>query len=303
MGFHRFVLLSVLFAGLTSSAVLCPAVRAEEGELIAQDAKAQINVRSLANTEADIVAAGTVGDHVEILEHSIGNDGLIWYRVKLLKSDHSGWIRGDLIKVSGKPTAPKAAKTGAKFTAKAKPSSTPKTAGTANEGPVALKPPKPPASAKSAAPKKTATASAQPALAAKSDSPSISEPPEKSSGSTLATTSESTTIVTFETPTYAVRVFSRAGQIRLNLFNRKTQNFALDAVPVQSKSSSEGTTYSYQSDVKVTVLVPTSGKPSISASALGESLKEQPFEPSTAETPSSSPSPPTSPAPALSPTP
>jgi Bacterial SH3 domain len=293
MGFHRSALVGLMAMAFMTGAVLCRPVYAEEGELIAQEDKAQINVRSLANTQADIVAAGAVGDRVQILEHSVGNDALVWYRVKLLKSGESGWIRGDLIKILGSPT-PKAAEKPAtpqpKSSAQSasKPSEAAKTSAatpaTPPAAPVPLTPPKPPASAKSSAP---------PAAAVKpSSTPAASPSPSNWGGAEMASPKPSptpvaalnpaTTIIAFQTPTYAVRVFSESGQLRLNLFNRKTKAIALSAVPVESKSSGDGTTYSYRSDVKVTVLVPASGQPTLSAVALGETLKEQQEQPASA---------------------
>jgi uncharacterized protein YgiM (DUF1202 family) len=296
MGFHRSALLSVMAVSFMTGAILCRPVYAEEGELIAQEDKAQINVRSLANTQADIVAAGAVGDHVQILEHSVGNDALIWYRVKLLKTGETGWIRGDLIKILGSP-AQKAAEKPAAVEPKSSASAAPKPSEEGKKStvhppaaPVPLTPPKPPASAKSSAPPAATAAkpSVQPSSTPTASPPSnwggaettTSKPaPKPSVASVTALNSSTTTIVSFKTSTYAVRVFSESGQLRLNLFNRKTKVIALSAVPVQSKSSGDGTTYSYQSDVKVTVLVPASGQPTLSAVALGETLKEQPEAP------------------------
>jgi Bacterial SH3 domain len=273
MGFHRAALLSTMAMSFMTGAMLCRPVYAEEGELIAQESTAQINVRSLANTQADIVAAGAVGDRVQILEHSVGNDGLIWYRVKLVKLGETGWIRGDLIKILGSVT-PKSAE---------KSASRPKEP--AQSAPVPLAPPKPPASAKSLAP---SAPPAKPTVSQPANQPTSQPavPPSNWGGAEIsaATPTKSpavsaensaTTIITFQTSTYAVRVFSKSGQLRLNLFNRKTKAIALSAVPVESKNSGEGTTYSYQSDVKVTVLIPTSGQPTLSAAALGETLKEK----------------------------
>ena len=299
--------LSILSVSLMALTLFCRPAYAEQGELIAQDAKAQINVRSLANTEADIVAAGAVGDQVEILEHSVGNDALIWYQVKLTKSGKTGWIRGDLIKILGSPSAkaakPAASKKQSTVKAKAEPAK--------GSAPVTLAPPKPPASAKSAAPKKPATPTNSSAATAKSASSS-----EHSSGKPSTDRSDaevsSATITTFETPTYTVRVFSRSGQLRLNLYNRKAQAIALSAVPIQSKSTSDGTTYSYQGEVKVTVMVPTSGQPTVSTSALGENLTERPESPPVpkasteampAPTPAPSPEVPAGTAPSASPAP
>jgi Bacterial SH3 domain len=321
MGFHRSALLSVMAVGFMTGAVLCRPVYAEEGELIAQEDKAQINVRSLANTQADIVAAGAVGDRVQILEHSVGNDALIWYRVKLLKSGETGWIRGDLIKILGsqtqKATKKSAPQSKSSASANPKPSEAVKTSAVPPTNPVPLAPPKPPASAKSSAPP---AATAAKAAVLPSSTPTASPPsnwggaematpkpapaPAPSAAPATALNSATTTIVSFQTSTYAVRVFSESGQLRLNLFNRKTKSIALSAVPVQGKSSSEGTTYSYQGDVKVTVLVPAAGQPTLSAVALGETLKEQSeASPTPAASAPATPTPAASATPALAPAP
>ncbi|MGB8702304.1 MAG: SH3 domain-containing protein [Thermosynechococcaceae cyanobacterium] len=265
---------------LTVSAWSLP-VRAEEGELIAQDTKAQINVRSLANTEADIIAAGTVGDRVQVLGHSIGNDGLTWYHIKLNKSGQSGWIRGDLIKVFGTPKPQAAAKPAAPVpltpprlsaSPKSIAPSQPNPPKQPTETPVPAKGPstteKPPGTEPTTAiaPKTTETPAPAATPAATSATPATPTPTSE--------TTATTTIVAFKTPTYAVRIFSEAGQLRLNLFNRKTNRLALKAVPVESKSAEEGTLYNYGTDAKVTVVVPVSGQPTLIATALGETLKE-----------------------------
>lgn len=312
MEFSRLARFSVLAITLISTGFCLPALAGEKGELIAEDAKAQINVRSLANTNADIVAAGAVGDRVEILEHSVGNEGLIWYRVRL-KSKQSGWVRGDLIKVLGspvprakaKPTAspqPSAqgvSKSSAAKSSAAKPNPVKPSAAkpSAAKPAVALTRPTPPASPQSIAPPAKPPA----------PSPVASQPPSSSAAiapSVLPAPSPAspTTLIAFQTPTFSVRVFAESGQLRLNLFNRKTQAVVLNAVPVQSKSTQEGTTYSYQSDIKVTVLAPASGQPKLSATALGSTLEEQPEaavpSESPAATPASATPAPTTPAPA-----
>jgi hypothetical protein len=87
--------------------------------------------------------------------------------------------------------------------------------------------------------------------------------------------SDGATIVAFQTLTYAVRVFSESGQLKLNLYNRRTNRLALKGVPVEGKSAGDGTAYSYGTESQVTILVPASGVPSLTASAFGDTLKEQ----------------------------
>jgi Bacterial SH3 domain len=265
--------LSILSVGLVIFTLFCRPASAERGELIAKEAEAQINVRSLANTEADIIAAGAVGDQVEILEHSVGNDALIWYQVKLLKSGKVGWIRGDLIKILGNPTA-SATKLGISAKRSSVKSKSESAKGAkSNNPPITLAAPKPPASPKSVAPTKSASSSS---TTAKSSASTAEHSSSKTATGPTGAEASASTITAFETPTYAVRVFSKSGQLRLNLYNRRTQAVALSAVPIQSKSNSDGTTYSYQGEVKVTVVVPASGQPTVSTSALGEDLTERP---------------------------
>jgi Bacterial SH3 domain len=247
-------------------------VRAEEGELAGQDANAQINLRALANTQANIVEAGKTGDRVQILGTSKGNDGVVWYRVKMLKSGQLGWVRSDLIKVVGKVAGkPKTAATQQptpKSTAASKKSAAHLAKTTA---PVPLTPPK-----SSATPRKASSTAATPKPAEPVKSPAVEPKTTETEPASEPTAAASqSVIVSFQTPTYAVRIFSKAGHLRLNLFNRKSQQLALDAVPVESKNTGEKTTYSYSSDLKVTVVVPAEGTPTLSTVALGNTLQEQ----------------------------
>jgi hypothetical protein len=295
MHLRRSVILGATILGLGLFTLDSLPVRAQEGELVAEDTQAQINLRSLANTQADIVAAGAVGERAQILGYSNAEDGLLWYRVKLLKTGQVGWVRGDLIKVFG-ATKPKSGKSSQVTAAKSTP--------------VPLSPPKTSASIKSAAPTKAASSKPASKSAKSVAEPKVSEPkavdaPKANDAPLTEPTvtpptesndpTTSSTIVSFQTPSYAVRVFSQSGQLRLNLFNRKTNRIALRAAPVQSKSSGEGTTYSYlTNDLQVNVAVPETGQPTLTAIALGDTLKEQPeaaAQPTTAPEESQAPVP------------
>ncbi len=303
MHIRRSAILGLAIASLSVLGLYSLPVRAEEGELLAQDTQSQINVRSLANTQADIVAAGAVGDRVQILGHSSGDDGLVWYRIKLPKSGQIGWVRGDLIKVlgAGKP------KSGNKSAA-------------ATKSPVPLTPPKTKASKQSAKSGSAKPAAAKPAAkAAKTASTpakatsapkaakGATEPPVTPPTEANEPSSASNTIASFKTPSYAVRIFSQSGQLRLNLYNRKTNKIALQAVPVESKSSGDGSTYSYlTNDLQINILVPATGQPTLKAIALGETLQEQPepiAQPAPTATPVASPAPVSAPTPAPTPPP
>lgn len=273
MGLRRSIALGIAAFSLVGLSMYGTPVRAEEGELAGQDAKAQINLRSLANTQANIVEAGKTGDRVQILGTSKASDGVVWYRVKMLKSGQLGWVRGDLIKVSGKVSSkPKAATTqkpAPKSTAASKQGAATPGKSTAS---VPLTPPKPAATPRKASPTAAAPKAAEPTKS------SAVEPKTTENGASPEQTAAASqsVIVAFQTPTYAVRIFSEAGHLRLNLYNRKSQQLALDAVPVESKNSGTNTTYSYSSDLKVTVAVPTQGTPTLTTVALGNTLQEQP---------------------------
>lgn len=320
MHIRRSTILGAAIASLSVLSLYSLPVRAEEGELFAQDTQAQINVRSLANTQADIVGAGTVGDRVQILAHSSGDDGLVWYKIKLPKSGQTGWVRGDLIKVLGAGKSRSGIKTAA-----------------ATKGPVPLTPPKTKASKQSAAavklgsakptvakttprteikPTSTPDTIPSPKAVGGASTPDRSPDPKAVGGVAEPTvtlpaesnepSSASSTVVSFQTPSYSVRIFSQSGQLRLNLYNRKTNKIALQAVPVESKSAGDGSTYNYiTNDLKINVLVPATGQPTLNAIALGETLQEQPepiAQPAPTATPTPTPTPVATPTPTATPT-
>jgi hypothetical protein len=251
MSFHRSVILSLvtLCAALTLNNL--PA-KAQEGELAAQDAQSQVNLRAEANTQAGIVATGKVGDRVQILNTSTSKDGQAWYRIKVLQSGTVGWVRGDLLKVLGSKAA---------TTEQAIFKGTLKGGGKKSAS-ASLKPPK--------------AVTKAPAVAHKTASTKSTVAQPKPVAATPTAVNSSAVIVAFKTPSYAVRVFSEGGQLRMNLYNRKSKQVVLEAVPVESKNSGKTTTYSYSSDLKVTVVVPANGTPTLTTMALGNTLQEGP---------------------------
>jgi Bacterial SH3 domain len=267
---------SIILSFITLLTLVSLPSRAQEGELAAQDAKAQVNLRSLANTQAELVAMGRVGDRVQIISTMNSKDGQTWYRVKVLRTGQIGWVRGDLIKVFGASKASPSSKTAAKGDFR-------KNAAAATPAKLAASVPlSPPKSIKSLALPQRATGSAiaaAPIAPAKTSvapvKPEENVSPAAAAVAVKAIAAPSVVIVSFQTPTYAVRIFSEAGQLRLNLFNRKSQQLALDSVAVESKNSGEKTVYSYGSDLKVTVAVPTKGTPTLTTIALGNTLQEE----------------------------
>lgn len=80
--------------------------------LTAQEADAQINLRSQPTTDADIRGYGVVGDVVILLRSTEQADGYTWYYVQFEASDAEGWIRGDFIETDTEvATRPEAATT------------------------------------------------------------------------------------------------------------------------------------------------------------------------------------------------
>ncbi|HEY9881623.1 MAG TPA: SH3 domain-containing protein [Leptolyngbyaceae cyanobacterium] len=73
--------------------------------LVAQDAAAQINLRSQPNAQSKSKGYGLVGDGVKLLQAAEGGDQLTWYYVRFNQSGAEGWIRGDFIDTSGRVQA------------------------------------------------------------------------------------------------------------------------------------------------------------------------------------------------------
>ena len=73
----------------------------KSGQLIAEQSDAQIILRSQPSTTSQDKGYGLVGDTVTILNSTKGEDGFTWHYVRFDNSRAEGWIRGDLISVSG----------------------------------------------------------------------------------------------------------------------------------------------------------------------------------------------------------
>lgn len=71
--------------------------------LISQDASSPINVRDGASVNTYARHIGYAGDRVEILDRLAGNDGYMWFQVRFLVSNATGWIRGDYILADEEP--------------------------------------------------------------------------------------------------------------------------------------------------------------------------------------------------------
>ncbi|MGB7413426.1 MAG: SH3 domain-containing protein [Thermosynechococcaceae cyanobacterium] len=79
-----------------------PQAASNKAVLVTKEAKAQINVRTAANTTSDVIHAGKAGDAVQILTRQTGEGGFTWYKVKFPTAKVQGWVRGDFIKLGAK---------------------------------------------------------------------------------------------------------------------------------------------------------------------------------------------------------
>jgi hypothetical protein len=97
----RVSLLSSFLFGLLIPfpAVAAPAV------LSGSEPGSRVNVRSAPSTTSSSPHYGIVGDRVETLRQTQGSDGYTWYYVRFVQSGAEGWVRGDLIQLSGKSSS------------------------------------------------------------------------------------------------------------------------------------------------------------------------------------------------------
>lgn len=71
-----------------------------EGILVAEDSKAQINVRTGPSVSFESRHYGLVGDKVLIVGSSQSSDGSTWYQIKFPTSGADGWVRKDFIRAT-----------------------------------------------------------------------------------------------------------------------------------------------------------------------------------------------------------
>ncbi|WP_439345190.1 SH3 domain-containing protein [Vacuolonema iberomarrocanum] len=66
----------------------------------------QVNVRSAPSVNAPSPSYGLVGDRVEVLNDTRGDDGFTWYYVRFPASGVEGWMRGDFVQSINDPNPP-----------------------------------------------------------------------------------------------------------------------------------------------------------------------------------------------------
>lgn len=91
-------LLGAIASTTISLASVLPAV-ALPASLTASTADSYINVRTSPTTQSRVSSYGLVGDRVETLRSSRGQDGYTWYYIRFNNSRVEGWVRGDLLRI------------------------------------------------------------------------------------------------------------------------------------------------------------------------------------------------------------
>jgi hypothetical protein len=72
------------------------------GELVTQQAKAQVNVRVEPGEESAIAHYGVAGDKVMLMASRRDRAEKMWYQVKFVASGAEGWVRGDFVRAPGR---------------------------------------------------------------------------------------------------------------------------------------------------------------------------------------------------------
>lgn len=75
-------------------------------QIVGRAPGSQVNVRSAPSVNAPSPSYGLVGDRVEVLNDTRGDDGFTWYYVRFPGSGAEGWIRGDFIQSLNSPNPP-----------------------------------------------------------------------------------------------------------------------------------------------------------------------------------------------------
>ena len=84
-----------------------------------------------------------------------------------------------------------------------------------------------------------------------------------------------TTVNTYKTPNYSVRVFRQGAQTRMNVFDRKANKLQLNAAPVQVQNSDQQTSYtSSEGERLFRISVDGSGNKSVEINAPGQVVQE-----------------------------
>ncbi|MBE9180103.1 DUF2927 domain-containing protein [Oculatella sp. LEGE 06141] len=90
---------------IASICISLPAL-AQPGMLTARNATSRINIRTAPSTQAIAHSYGVVGDHVTILNQTVGDDGSQWYQVQFDASRMQGWVHSAFVQVAPSSVSP-----------------------------------------------------------------------------------------------------------------------------------------------------------------------------------------------------
>lgn len=86
-------------SGLSSSGLIL--ARGSNATLVSNDHGSPINIRDGASRQAYARHIGYAGDRVEVLDQTPAEDGYMWFFVRFISSNATGWVRGDFIVLDG----------------------------------------------------------------------------------------------------------------------------------------------------------------------------------------------------------
>jgi Bacterial SH3 domain len=72
----------------------------QQATLTSNKPASRINIRDAASTKANARHYGFAGDSVKILDEKQDDKGKIWYQVKFVNSEASGWVSGNFVKLN-----------------------------------------------------------------------------------------------------------------------------------------------------------------------------------------------------------
>lgn len=251
----RFFFISCLTLALLAAPLIRP-VAAQDGILNARDPKSQINLRESPDPGSQRLGYGLVGDRVEILEQVPGADDYTWYRVRFYVSGAEGWIRNDFVQPV--PGSSNDGSNEARYEA-----------GYSQGYQLGYRDGQ-------NAHQYNAGYQPEKFIQAGSGNPDAEYDRGYRAGffagfdagyntSTNSPTSRPTngTVLLFQTPSNAVRIFNRSGQTYLNVFDKRNHITWLNSVSVTVEQEANGTYYRYQGEATVVVFEGNDGTRSI----------------------------------------
>ncbi|NJO40441.1 MAG: hypothetical protein HC769_16840 [Cyanobacteria bacterium CRU_2_1] len=90
---------SAILAGARTTTTAQEFIPSGTAVLLSREYQSPINIRDGASTTADIQHIGYSWDRIELLDRTIGDDGVYWYQIQFPESGAMGWVRGDFVAI------------------------------------------------------------------------------------------------------------------------------------------------------------------------------------------------------------